>query len=177
LDRRLNVLIGQIDDLLADEASYADLNDEERAAWQASGPTLKALCEKLAAYNIPPTLVHGDFHAGNVTTRDGQILIFDWTDACVAHPFFDPLVFIEYDARDFDADQRAGMRDAYLKHWTDYEPLDRLHEAYELAEILGGLHQAVSYRHIVNAMEPRQRKDWLWGVPYFVRFILPKLKG
>jgi hypothetical protein len=176
LDRRLNVLAGQIDALIADEASYIELNAEERAAWQASAPALKRLCERLAEFNIPPALVHGDFHAGNVAVKEGHILFFDWTDACVTHPFFDVPVFIDFDAKDLDEAQRDALRDAYLSLWTAYEPMERLREAYQLAVTAGALHQAVSYQHILNAMEPRQRKDWQWGVPYFARIIVKQLQ-
>ena len=112
-------------------------------------------------------LVHGDLHTGNVAVRDGHHTIFDWTDACVAHPFFD-LVTILGSARRFPdiPDARMRMRDAYLSQWTAYAPMDRLREAADLAETLGALHQAVSYRHIVANLERKSEleenlQDWL----------------
>jgi hypothetical protein len=171
LDRRLDVLAAQIDPLFADEACYSQLNDDERAAWQASAPRLKTLCQQLAAYHVPYTLVHGDFHAANVATQGERILFFDWTDACVAHPFFDLPVFIDFDAQD----HAERLRDAYLAQWTAYEPMEKLREAYTLASILGALHQAVSYQGILNGMEAEQRGAWIWAVPMFARSILKQL--
>ncbi|MCA0455194.1 MAG: aminoglycoside phosphotransferase family protein [Chloroflexi bacterium] len=171
LDRRLPVLEGQIDGLLADEATYAELNAAERAAWQASGNTLKGLCRKLADYGIPDTLVHGDFHAGNIAYDGERISYFDWTDACIAHPFFDVVVFITFDA----GEHGDALRDAYLAEWTAYAPMERLREIYGLAKILGALHQAVSYQGIVNGMDPSQRASWDDMIPRFARDILKQI--
>lgn len=173
LDRRLDVLSGQVDGLLADEPAYAKLNDSERAAWQGSGAALKALCEKLAGYGIPNTLVHGDFHAGNVATEGDRLWIFDWTDACVSHPFFDPILMIDYDAKDY-ADV---LREVYLAEWTAYMPIERLREVYEVAKILSALHQAVSYQGIFNGIDVEQKEEWSWGVPRFAQSILAQIKA
>jgi hypothetical protein len=172
LDRRLNVLASQIDGLLADEGCYSKLNDEEKAAWQALGPHLKDLCQQLRHYNIPYTLVHGDFHAGNIAVQDERVLFFDWTDACVAHPFFDLPVLIEYDAED----HAGALWDTYLTEWTAYESMERLREACEIAKILGALHQAVSYQGIYNGIEAEQQEGWEFGVPTFARRILKLMK-
>ncbi len=172
LDRRLPILERQIDDLMADEDCYSPLNDDEKAEWRASADQLKRLCQRLANYNLPYTLVHGDFHGGNIALQADHIRFFDWTDACVTHPFFDMAVLVS-----FDASERAlALRDAYLAEWTAFEPLERLHQAYPIALILGALHQTVSYRGIINGVENDQRAGWADGVPFFARQILTQLK-
>jgi hypothetical protein len=170
-DRRLSVLSDQIDILLADDDCLIQLSPEEQQLWKASAPALKALCEKLASYAIPHTLVHGDFHAGNVALRGEDLLFFDWTDACIAHPFFDPPVMIEFDAAEYG----EALEDAYLRCWTAFEPIERLREAYRIAKMLGYVHQAVSYLGIRNGMEPAELPAWDWSVPHFARLILQQL--
>lgn len=173
LDRRIDVLMGQIDGLLVDEGCYAPFSAEERATWQGSGDQLKALCQQLMTYKIPYTLAHGDFHAGNIALEGEKIRFFDWTDACVTHPFFDLSVLI-----DFDSDGRGeAMRDAYLAEWTAYETPERLQEAFAIGYILGALHQAVSYEGIFNGVEEDQRGDWDMGVPFFARRIMQQIKA
>jgi aminoglycoside phosphotransferase (APT) family kinase protein len=49
---------------------------------------------ELATYAVPPSLVHGDLHLGNVALGPRGHLFFDWTDAGVAHPFLDLLTFV-----------------------------------------------------------------------------------
>ncbi len=172
LDRRLDVLAGQIDGLLADEKCYRLLNGDERAEWQASGERLKALCQQLADYHVPYTLVHGDFHGGNIALQDERIRFFDWTDACVAHPFFDltPLVNID------EPEKAMAIQEAYLSEWTAYEPLERLREACAIGMILGALHQVVSYQGIFNGVDADQQAEWEPGVPFFVRQVMKLMK-
>ncbi|HZR94749.1 MAG TPA: phosphotransferase [Gaiellaceae bacterium] len=52
-------------------------------------PALARVCRELAARGEPETLVHGDFHRENVAVHDGRPVIFDWSDACIAHPAID----------------------------------------------------------------------------------------
>lgn len=118
-------------------------------------------------------LVHGDFHPGNVAVRDGRLWFFDWTDVCVAHPFFDLVTFLEFDDEQYEPDRRARLLNAYLSVWADDESDKRVLEAWRLARILGALHQAVSYQHIVRTLEPAARPDLDW-THLFLRAILAR---
>ena len=44
--------------------------------------------QELASGPWPVTIVHGDLHTGNAIVQpDGSLLIFDWDDAVLSHPF------------------------------------------------------------------------------------------
>jgi len=172
LDRRLDVLASQIGGLLADEGCCSSLSADERAEWQASGERLKDLCQQLAGYHLPYTLVHGDFHGGNIALQGERIRFFDWTDACVAHPFFDLTPFINLD----EPEKAAALQEAYLSEWMAYEPIERLREACRIAMILGALHQVASYQGIFNGVDADQQVEWAEGAPFFVRRVLKLMK-
>ena len=49
---------------------------------------IEAWSRELASGEWPLSIVHGDLHSGNaVVQADGSILIFDWDDAVLSHPF------------------------------------------------------------------------------------------
>ena len=48
----------------------------------------------VAACGVPDTLVHGDFHPGNVAGRPDDYVILDWGDSFVGHPLLDELPFV-----------------------------------------------------------------------------------
>jgi Ser/Thr protein kinase RdoA (MazF antagonist) len=140
-DRRLERLSGQAATLAADAAALGGLTDAERAQFRVALPRLQAMCAALAACGIPQTLVHGDLHLHNVAGRAGHQQFFDWTDACVSHPFFDLISVFD----DEDCARQVQLRDAYLGVWSDDAPVERLLEAWALARLLSDLHQAISY--------------------------------
>ena len=116
LDRRLNILQSQVDPLIEDEAALAELSIAEIEQLRNLAPKLKNLCEQLADYEIPETLVHGDLHLDNVALYKNEYLFFDWTDSCIAHPFFDLYKLF------FSSDRSKQLyRDCYLNQWTQYE--------------------------------------------------------
>jgi hypothetical protein len=167
-DRRLAHLAGQIDLLLAEAGPISGASAETIAALRAEAPRIRALCAELEAAGPPPTLVHGDLHHGNVAVRDGQPVIFDWTDACVAHPFLDLATLF-----DDDEEPTPELADAYLASFRDFAPPARLRDALRLGRTLGALHQAVSYHLIVRSCEPSVRSDWSGALddwlPYLCR--------
>jgi aminoglycoside/choline kinase family phosphotransferase len=170
-DRRLPILAAQVDALLVDPLVLAALTEEELAQLRAQAPRLQALCAELAAYAVPASLMHGDFHAFNVIVDAGNIVIYDWTDACVAHPFLDMATIVEW-MRENTPEARAAVWDAYLTAWTGYESPERLREAARRAEVLGSLHQAISYRQIIASLEPEARRELAGGLPQWVRRML-----
>jgi len=168
VDRRLEWLAAQIRELLADDAALGGLEDSEIATLRALGPKLEAVCLGLAETGVPDALAHGDLHLSNVARVDGQYVFFDWTDACVTHPFFDLIdVF-----REQDRTVRERLRDAYLSMWLEYEPIDRLLDIWTDAESVAMLHHAVSYRHILANVEPGAAGELEWALPYFLRKVL-----
>ncbi|MHB8624874.1 MAG: phosphotransferase [Aggregatilineales bacterium] len=169
LDRRLNVLAAQIDPLLNDMEVLALLTADELVQIRALAPRLKAMCSELAGYYVPYSLNHGDLHSGNITAQ--SLLFFDWTDACIAHPFLD-LSTVMKDVDESVSGGREPVLNAYLNLWIDYEPMERLREMWKLAEPLGALHQAVSYQHIVAILEPTSKQELADGIPIWLRRVL-----
>ncbi|MEO1378551.1 MAG: phosphotransferase, partial [Cyanobacteria bacterium J06635_10] len=171
LDRRLEKLATQIDVLFNDEITISQLKESEIKQLQSLAPHLKKLCSQLASYQIPQTLVHGDLHLGNAVLYQDNYIIFDWTDSCISHPFFDmfELFFIRKNIPFLSS--VSSLRDEYLSQWTAYEPKSRLLEAWMLAKPLCALHHAVTYQHIVACLEPRAKQE-INALPYFLRRLL-----
>jgi aminoglycoside phosphotransferase (APT) family kinase protein len=168
-DRRLQRLTEHIDPLLEDPDAIGQLESEEVEKLKAFAPRLKEMCDQLASYGVPQTLIHGDFHGGNVVVKEGRYIIFDWTDAAVSHPFFDLPTLFEFDV---PADEREGVAEGYLKLWSGFENEERGREAYPLSQPLALMHHAVSYRNIVAMMEPSSRWEMQGGSTYWLRMLL-----
>jgi hypothetical protein len=168
LDRRLARLPEWIEAVLTSEMVLATVAETEQAQLKALIPRLQSLCQALASFGLPETLVHGDLHGGNVAVQNGEFVYFDWTDVCISHPFFDMLnIFFEEDTA-----VRSQLRDAYLAEWTDFAPMDRLLAAWSLAEVLGAVHHAVSYWQIMANVEERNQYQLDWALPFWLRQIL-----
>lgn len=174
-DRQLATLPAQIEALLTDQNVKTVLGVELHARLAAAAPALYRLCEQLAAYSVPPTVVHGDLHEGNIAVRDGRLQVFDWTDACVAHPFFDLVTLLPSREQPAGAALAERMLSEYLRLWERYETAERLREAWRLASIAGSLHQLVSYRHIVAGLEPLSRWENADGLIEFAQQLLGEL--
>jgi Phosphotransferase enzyme family len=183
-DRRLPWLAGQAERWLPaieetgrlpgiDAATW--LTNDELAELRAAVPHLTAICAELATYAIPPSLVHGDLHLGNVARGPRGYVFFDWTDASVAHPFLDLLTFFQEDEAEVEGPLRDRLRDAYLSEWTAFEPPERLRRAWRLAEPLGALDQAISYRSIVADLQPVERHT-AQSPAYWLRKVLAGLR-
>ncbi len=181
LDRRLEILSKQIELLANDENATSGLSAPEKDRFQSLVTTLQDYCTQLGSYKIPSTLVHGDLHLGNVTFNQGNYLFFDWTDACISHPFFDFLeFFIANKSKSwlinlyhFQSDRsKARLRDYYLSQWQEYESLERLQAAWSLAGVLCLAHHAVTYQHIIATLEPRTKSEFENFLPFLLRQIL-----
>jgi hypothetical protein len=178
-DRTLAVLEARIDPLLGDLErllpGHPDgLSETELAAVPALAERLHADCERLRAHELPPTLEHGDLHTNNVRAQDGRFLFFDWSDACLSVPFFSLVPFLDFHDEPLAPSLRARLRDAYLEPWAERLPGTRLVEAFELAQVLGLFHQAISYHRLAEQTEPRARWEWARGFPYFVKRLLER---
>ena len=75
-----------------------------------------------------------------------------------------------------DGALRDRLRDAYLAEWSRFEPPDRLRRAWELAEPLGALHHAVSYRSIVANLDPPIDLHMMQSTAYWLRKVIAGLR-
>ena len=161
----------RIDPLLGDADAVHRLTADEVAELRRLAPELKEACRRLAACGVPYALVHGDLHPGNVARLKGELAYFDWTDACIAHPFFD-LQSLQWQR---DEATRAALLAAYLGAWEGVESLERLREAADLAAIVTPLHHAVSYQQILANLEPAARPE-LDATHQFLREVLARAR-
>ena len=143
-DRHVDQIASQIDHLLYDLP--ATLAPDVAEGLRGAGRHLRNLCFDLLDYQIPLSLVHGDLRPATISIEPLRgPLFFDWSDCAVSHPFFDLPSFMADAADELPrvANARMLLRDAYLQAWSAYEPMQRLNEAYALAEVIGPLHQAM----------------------------------
>ena len=164
LDRRPVWLASEIRSLLRSPEPLG-LEDEERERLSALEPRFVEMCERLAAGTVPDALVHGDLHLSNVAGDGDAYVFFDWTDACLTHPFLDLLVVLFEE----DADLRQSLRDAYLGVWAGVAPEGELLELWELAEPLASLNQVLSYRSIAANVERGAAPEFDSMIPYWLR--------
>jgi len=179
-DRGLGRMVELIDPLimsstrLLDGKSYG-LSADEIDRLRALPMRLKLMCARLAQYALPQTLVHGDL-GGNILMNNGGYVFFDWTDACISHPFFDMATisgaYFDESALKLDASADDRLRDAYLEAWATHEPTERLIEAFEAAKPLGALHQAMTYMWILTNIVEDERAELEGGLAHWLRNLL-----
>jgi hypothetical protein len=154
------------------------LTGDEAAALAAAVPRLQAACAELAGFRVPPSIVHGDLHMGNVADGPAGFQFFDWTDACIAHPFLDlPTIRRGTGFAEVDGSQelRERLREAYLAEWAAFEPPARLRRAWDLSVPLGALHQAISYRSIAAELERPLDLHMAQSTAWWLRMVLAGL--
>ena len=145
-DVRLSTLPSKYEQLLA---ALEALSGEDRRRLERAVPRVRELAHELAAFGIPETVQHDDFHDGQVYVRDGRYLLLDWGYACVSHPFFTMAVTLEgVIAWGLDDVERsvdvAPFRDAYLAPFERVFRDADLAAACSLALRLGWVARAVN---------------------------------
>lgn len=159
LDDTEMLRVDQPDGLSVDQ--YRRLRDLSRQ--------VTADCKELAAFGIPESIEHSDFHDGNVFTWNGGYSIGDWADSAAAHPFSSMLVMLRMAAwrleLEGDAPEIVRLRNLYLNQWSDHGVRDELQRAFELAYRLGFLLRALTWYSIFADLEPRYVEPYVDAVP------------
>ncbi|WP_424951802.1 phosphotransferase family protein [Deinococcus sp.] len=149
--------------------THFGLNDEQQQRILGTLPRLLDLCREVAALGMPECACHGDLHANNVLVQGDTVRLFDWSEACTAHPLTDIGWFLAYVMLPI----RSGW--PLRQHWPDLG--ERLWTSYQ-AET--GLDTTLSWRdlallalaHRAAASEIRFR-GWRGTLPGFRPLIVP----
>ena len=139
---------------IADTVRRADpeLSPDDRAPLAAFVAGLPGRFQRLAACGVPDTLVHGDFHPGNVRGDDASLALLVWGDCGVGHPLLDQPAFIGR----IRADAVGPVRALWSRAWRETVPGSDPERAAELLAPVAAARLAVVYRKFLDGIEPSE---------------------
>lgn len=180
-DHRLEALPTLYKQLLTDEAilmidQEKGLTSEDFHRLQNLSPRFEQICADLAAFGIPESIDHGDFHDGNILVKDGRITFFDWGDASVTHPFVSLRTFLVSMEIALDLDDWAPptsemltLRDSYLARWEGFASKEQLLKAYNISRPVASIVKALLWHTTVSRLTGALRDEYAWIVPEVLR--------
>jgi hypothetical protein len=130
-----------------------ELDENTRRRLDALIEALPQRFADLEACGIPDTLVHGDFHPGNVRGMPGHYRILDWGDCGIGHPMLDLRPSLEY----FTPRDQLGAVNIWESEWSRQVPGCDARRAAELVRPLGPLYGAVVYQKFLDNIETTER--------------------
>ena len=180
-DHRLAALPALYTKLLTDEESL--MIDKEKGLTSADfqqlqnlKPRFEQICADLAAFGIPESLNHGDFHDGNVLVKDGRIIFFDWGDADVTHPFVSLRTFfvsmeiaLELDDWAPPTPEMTSLLHRYLERWEKFGNKEQLLKAYNVSRPVASIVKTLQWHQGITRMEGSVREEYAWIVPEVLR--------
>lgn len=166
--------LGQIVSRAADVSERGDLIGRDDAnAIRGLLTRLECAAEMVDRVSIPNTIVHGDFHSENVRWTAGGWFVFDWTDACVAHPFIDLAVALRYESRG----RRAKRIAVYEEAWSEALPREYVRRALESTDAIGAAFQLANYAEIIDSFEHRVNEEESLALRDWIRRVEGSLSG
>lgn len=178
MDRRLTKLPEMFENLISDKSAMLldqeeSLTSEEYARLKNYGPEFARMCEKLTSFGIPESIHHDDFHDGNIfVKRDGKIILTDWGESAVTHPFFTLVVIMRSVDNSFSTDfspESEQVRDMYLEHWTSYAPIDELRAMIKLTQRIGYVNRALTWKMSLDDMPIELKSEYAMAVPSYLK--------
>ena len=155
LQRELELLL----ELRTDELLPAD-----RAVLENFVGDLPSRLRKIEECGLGNTLVHGDFHPGNLRGDGTTLTLIDWGDSGIGNPLLDQSAFIER-VNDRDIPE---VRRHWANRWRQVIPGCDPERAAELIRPIGSAYRAVHYEMFLDNIEPSERvyhasdpADWL----------------
>lgn len=132
-------------------AELLDRLGDELTTEERSGAT--ALISSTLDFDLPTTLVHGDFHAGNWRSTGDEPVILDFADAHLGSPVLDGLRLCDF----LPESRRPAARQAWVSAWRAVYPDSDPARALAAAEPYAHLSYAVRYQEFLDGIEPSER--------------------
>lgn len=105
-----------------------------------------------AACGPPDTLVHGDFHTGNLRGDQSTLVLLDWGDCGVGHPLLDEASFLGH----IPPQDAPAVRAHWHRAWCAAVPGSDPWRASRLLAPAAAARQAVVYREFLDRIEPSE---------------------
>jgi hypothetical protein len=161
-DWRPGALIPLIQSVIAKHGRFCPKDDEVALESIADGLAMRfRLIEECG---IPDTLVHGDFHPGNVRVKGEHLTLIDWGDSGLGHPLFDQSAFLD----DRQEEHLEPLRLLWIQLWESAIPRSLPERAARLLAPISAARRAVVYDGFLEQIEPSEHVyhrsdpvDWL----------------
>jgi Ser/Thr protein kinase RdoA (MazF antagonist) len=125
------------------------LGPQDRAAVADLIARLPRLDADLTACGLADTLVHGDFHPGNLRGDDDHLVLLDWGDSGIGHPLLDHAAFMER----MPGAAASTLTEYWTATWRAVAPGSDPERALELLAPFSALRQATLYRGFLDRIE------------------------
>lgn len=169
-DWRSGALAQAIADVVDRTAAELSVGDRTTLARFTQG--LPERLDALAGCGPPDTLVHGDFHAGNVRGDASSLVLLDWGDCGIGNPLLDQSAFLDR----IPSPAVEPIRQLWQREWLERLPDSDPAEAGRLIAPVAAARQAVIYRKFLDNIEPSEHPyhqhdpaDWLRRTAELVR--------
>jgi len=97
----------------------------------------------LAECGIPDTLMHGDFHPGNVRSDGTHRVLIDWGDSRIGHPAVDLIRM-----RDWHGSDQEALCEQWCAYWRRAVPGSEPERAVELIDPVVRVARCADLRHV-----------------------------
>jgi len=111
---------------------------------------------RLEECGLPEALIHGDLNESNLfLTNRNEPKLIDWSFSRIGHPFFilGHSLFSTYDRQHRMFNDRARLREAYVKPWLSYSPAERLLNGLQAAHRLVPIETALCLAGYIRRLE------------------------
>lgn len=153
-DWRLNTLPSHYLSLLdkKDFLKHDGLTVNELSKLQSLVEQVQTQCEQLASFPIPETIEHGDIHDNNILiSEQKQLIIHDWGDTVITHPFFSLCSFIHSAKNQHKIEHLESiLTQAYSDMWSKYDIKENLQNILALTNQLREVKFVLSFSRIAE---------------------------
>jgi hypothetical protein len=109
--------------------------------------------DAVGSCGLPDTIVHGDFHRGNLRGPEGSLVLLDWGDCGAGQPMLDQAAFLE----GLDPEDEHAVKQAWSAAWRRLVPGCDPDRAAALLAPVSALRQALIYDTFLAGIEPTER--------------------
>ncbi|MHB8529545.1 MAG: aminoglycoside phosphotransferase family protein [Caulobacteraceae bacterium] len=134
------------------ERSADELDADQRRLLDRFVDGLPGRMGDVAACGLPDTLVHGDFHPGNVRGVAGAMRVLDWGEAGVGHPLLDQAAMFA----SIEPDHVEPVRGHWAEAWRAAAPRCDPMTAFGLLRPVAIAKQAAAYWNFLDNIEPSE---------------------
>jgi hypothetical protein len=134
------------------ERTAGELPSEDRTALDRFVAGLGERFAETARCGLPDTLVHGDFHPGNLRGDESSLVLLDWGDCGVGHPLLDTAAFLDR----VPAGDIPAIRAHWDRAWRSIIPDAEPERALQLLLPVAVARGAVIYRAFLDGIEPSE---------------------